>query len=286
MSHSPQAPGISIQLAFIALAIIATTSGCLTDAASSGVPPNKDDIVSRTSALGQCSHSTSRNDRVGDGFWMYTYLSYQPTTGLLQGRTVLSTSRSFAGFVGGVIAILVDAQGIPVYATELHRWGIGACGFSCPNSRTIDWSDYVPEYVWPYVAGVSIQQAHAADDRALFKSLTFVHDGAEACASLAAYYGYDELALACEGAALTVAKADSVLTAAVAGNVDGVVAEMMSAARDESIMFTECPPPPPPPPPPAPAPLPLCHEGELGGCPDHTGNYRVCTNGAWGRCIM
>ena len=282
MSHRFHAPGIRIQLALVALATIATTSGCLMDAASGNVPPSRDDIASRTSAVGQCSHSTSRNDRVGTGFWMYTYLSYQPTTGLLQGRTVLSAN-SLSGFVGGVIAILVDANGIPVYATDLHRWGVGGCVFNCPNTATIDWSDYVPEYVWPYVAGISIQQAHAGDDRALFKSLTFVHDGAEACASLAGYNDLDELELACEGAALTVAKADSALTVAVAGNLDGVVAAMMSAARDESTMFTDCPPPPRPP---APAPLPLCHEGELGGCPDHTGNYRVCTNGAWGRCIM
>src|ERR1043165_7459765 len=90
-------------LTLFVLLASATSGGCL------GADPRQaDELTATTSALTPCPHSTSRRDRVDNGFWMETFLSYQPATGAVMARTTLSTSLSFAGFTGGVIAIFVN----------------------------------------------------------------------------------------------------------------------------------------------------------------------------------
>ena len=124
----------------------------------------------------------SEETRVERGFWMDSSVSFDNTTGLAEVSTTVSSSKSASGFTGGVILVFVDAAGVPIYATDLHQYGVGACGFRCPKSRTVNWSTYVPYGLLSRISGIAILHSHAARYGALFKSLHIAHAIAEVCA--------------------------------------------------------------------------------------------------------
>ena len=105
-----------------------------------------------------CAEPVTQEDRVEAGRWITSTLNYEPSTGVATVATTVSNSRSLVGWTGGVVAVFVDAEGVPLYVSDVQTRGVGACLFSCPKRSTLSWSAVVPADLRESVGGVAILQ--------------------------------------------------------------------------------------------------------------------------------
>lgn len=91
-----------------------------------------------------------QKDRIGDGWWMNTSATLR-TNGTLTGMTELKNHNSGFGFSGEVVIVLIDHHLQPLKYFVPGTWGINACLFRCPKTRTVTWEASVPPDEWRYI---------------------------------------------------------------------------------------------------------------------------------------
>ncbi len=79
--------------------------------------------------------------------------------GQLTAVTNTRTKVKLAGFTGGVSIILLNADRQPIWASEVHRYGVDGCLVGTCN-RNDNWNDSVPPDILRQVRGYSILQQH------------------------------------------------------------------------------------------------------------------------------
>lgn len=108
--------------------------------------------------LGTVTHE----DKIASG-WMYSEATLRDD-GVVVGWTELKTSDSVFGFTGQTAIVLVDANKQPLTHVVAGSWGINACFFKCPRTRTVYWSPAVSADEWAYikpdVRGMAIIHRH------------------------------------------------------------------------------------------------------------------------------
>ena len=105
------------------------------------------------------SASFNVETRVGNGYWMNSTVTLDSNGGI-KGTTTLKNCNNVFGFTGGVFAVALDDNNEAVYSTEIHSFGINACGFKKSVSRTVTWSDTIPAEYLPRVAKLAVLQVH------------------------------------------------------------------------------------------------------------------------------
>ncbi len=109
---------------------------------------------------------TQKNDVVRKGY-METSFALE-SDGTLNAVTKTWTTVKFAGFTGGVIITLTNADGIPIWATDQQTYGVD--GTKIPrkkSSRTENWQAQVPPEILSQVKGYAILQEHTPRTRVL-----------------------------------------------------------------------------------------------------------------------
>lgn len=109
---------------------------------------------------------TQKNDVVRKGY-METSFALE-SDGTLNAVTRTWTNVKFAGFTGGVIITLTNADGIPIWATDQQTYGVD--GTKIPkkkSSRTENWQAQVPPEILSKVKGYAILQEHTPRTRVL-----------------------------------------------------------------------------------------------------------------------
>ena len=88
------------------------------------------------------------------------------SNGTLNAVTKTWTDVKFAGFTGGVVIALTNADGIPIWATEQQRYGVD--GKAIPgkkSSRTENWQAQIPPDILSKIKGYAIIQEHTPRNR-------------------------------------------------------------------------------------------------------------------------
>lgn len=119
-------------------------------------------VVPPSTVLG----TIEQEDRIKRGWHMKTQATLH-SDGTLDGMTELRNSRSFQGFHGALVVVLVDDQKRPLAYVPAGRWGIDACVGSCPRTRNEPWTASVPAEKWTSIAssvrGMVFYQNHDPD---------------------------------------------------------------------------------------------------------------------------
>lgn len=109
----------------------------------------------------------SKSDNISGGTMQTSVTLYD--TGRLDGVTRTFTKVDFAGFTGGVIAVLLDQSGKPLWISSSHSYGVdgdatvfGRRVFGGTSDRTDSWSDQVPPEVLSTFKGMTILQSQDA----------------------------------------------------------------------------------------------------------------------------
>ena len=99
-----------------------------------------------------------RDNSVGNG-GMRTSFTLN-SDGRLTAVTNTRTKVKGAGFTGGVSIILLNGDRQPIWASEVHKYGVDGCLIGTCN-RNENWSDSVPPDILRQVRGYAILQQHA-----------------------------------------------------------------------------------------------------------------------------
>ncbi len=130
-------------------------------------PPTTDGAIPQNATTGTFPvQGTQKNDVVRKGY-METSFALE-SDGILNAVTKTWTDVKFAGFTGGVIIALTNADGIAIWATDQQTYGVD--GTAIPrkkSSRTENWQAQVPPKILSKVKGYAIIQEHTPRPRGL-----------------------------------------------------------------------------------------------------------------------
>jgi hypothetical protein len=101
---------------------------------------------------GHPGDADSGDAHVGTGNWMHSWASFNPTSGVISGKTRTWCTVALRGFTGSVVPILLDQGGMPIWPNTVpdakHQYGVD--GSAIPfktHDRTDNWWNQVPSDV-------------------------------------------------------------------------------------------------------------------------------------------
>ncbi len=124
----------------------------------------KSGILAMVVAVGTWAHADSATFNVEDTVAKKRYMASTVTldsSGTISGVTTLTNKNRLLGFTGGVFVVALDENDEALYTTEIHKYGINACFFKKKRTRTVTWSDQIPEEYLSEVASIAIMQVHS-----------------------------------------------------------------------------------------------------------------------------
>ncbi len=124
----------------------------------------KSGILAMVLTIGGLAQAASATFNVEDEVASKRYMASTVTldsAGTISGVTTLTNKNRLLGFTGGVFVVALDENNEALYTTEIRTYGVNACFFKKSRTRTVSWTDQVPEEYLSQVASIAIMQVHS-----------------------------------------------------------------------------------------------------------------------------